>query len=197
MRFVRAALAVTAALTLCLAIGVPAAGAAERDTSSAAKDRLVASAPCPPCVVRAATAIRAAASAPTIVSAGRVLKVVVKAIVAEINRVKVRRVQRDARRISRRPDRWVQQHWPRFRPDTKACLATIMFMELHRFLKDRMITRKEWRLYTAFGPRLVPPLETLSINFPMRFDAGKLGERAADEEITCAIGLGLARYFEK
>jgi hypothetical protein len=211
MRSVRAALAVMAALTLCFGIGVPAAGAAERQESpaaaaaheSGAKHRPVARAACPLCVVgavavvRAAVAVRAAATAPTIVSAGLAARAAAGTVLARVTRATVRRVQQSARTVSRRGKDWVRANWGRLKPQVQACLATIAFMESKGFLEDRLITRREWSIYATFGPRLVAPTETLSINFPLRFDAGKLASEAANEAIECAVGIGAARYFEK
>jgi hypothetical protein len=211
MRFVRAALAVTAAFTLCFAIGVPAAGAAERQQSPAAakrpdagsKDRPVARAACPICivgagaVVRAAFAVRAATTAPTIVGAGLAARAVAGRVLDRVTRATVRRVQQRARTISAKGKDWVRNNWGRFKPKVQGCLLTTAFMKSKGFLEDLVLTRREWSAYVVFGPRLVPPTESLAINFPIRFDGGQFAKEAADEAIGCAVGIGAGHYFEK
>jgi hypothetical protein len=198
MRFMRAALATVAALTLCVAIGAPAAGAATRDVDE--RDRPVARAACPICVVgavaigRAALAVRAASTAPTIVSAGLAARAVTGRLLDRVTRATVRRVQGQARRISRRGPKWIRARWPAFKLATKACLATIAFMEAKGYLQDRIITRREWRDYVIFGPGL---LQVTDFHiFPMRFDLSEAAQKVTDEALSCAIGLGAEEYFE-
>jgi hypothetical protein len=208
MRLARAALAVLATLTLCVAITAPA-GAAERRESPAAavaydagaKDRPVARAACPLCVVgaiavvRAAVAIRAASTARTIVAAAATARAAASRVLQRVPRPTVRRVQRQARAISARGKAWVKRNWHRFKPEVQACLLTTAFMKSKGFLEDRILTEQEWRLYVLFGPRLVPPFETMSMSFPIQFDAGEFAKEAADEAIACAIGIGAGHYF--
>jgi hypothetical protein len=209
MRFTRTALAMAAALTLCAAIGVPAAGAAERQAPPAPaatydtgdRDGPVARAACPFCVVgaiavvRAAVAIRAASTARTIVAAAATARAAASRVMQRVPRPTVRRVQQRARTISARGREWVKRNWNRFKPELQACLLTTAFMKSKGFLEDRILTEQEWRAYVIFGPRLVPPLETMSMVFPIEFDASEFAKEAADEAIACAIGIGAGHYF--
>lgn len=115
----------------------------------------------------------------------------------KVTRATVRRVQREARVISRRSSKWVKKRWPTFKYETKVCLATAAFMKGGGFLKDRVLDRDEWSRYATFGPRLVSPSETLATNFPIRFSAGELAGKAGEEAISCAIDVAFARKFGK
>jgi hypothetical protein len=77
----------------------------------------------------------------------------------------------------------------------KACLATAAFMESAKFLKDGKITRSEWSHYVTFGPRLVPPTETLSIAFPMVFTPSQLVNKAGETAISCGVGAAFGKFF--
>jgi hypothetical protein len=203
MLAVRGALATLGVLALCAAISAPAGAAERREATldTGAKDRPVAWAACPPCVVagaaavaRAAVAVRAATATRGIVAAGGVARAMAPRLTEKLTRAKVRRTQRQARRVSRRPDKWIQDNWSSFKPHLKACLATTVFMEAHGYMRDRILRKKEWSEYVIFGPRLVPATETLSINFPVRFDGEDL-VHASDEALECAVGLGWQRWF--
>jgi hypothetical protein len=157
---------------------------------------------CPMCVfaagaaIRAAFVLRAAAVARAVIIAARAARAAAKAA-EKVTRATVRRVQRDARVISRRSSKWVKKRWPTFKYETKVCLATAAFMKGAGFLKDRVLDSNEWSRYAIFGPRLVSPNETLAINFPIRFSASELANKAGEEAISCAVGVGFARYFGK
>jgi hypothetical protein len=212
MRFFRQALVITlAALALCAASSAPA-GAAEHSTPPVTGAAAVllddghggpaARAACPFCVfaagaaIRAAIAIRAAAAARAIVVAAAAARASAK-ILVKVTRTKVRRVQREARKISKRGKKWVRRNWGTLKAETQACLATVAFMESKGYLRDRLLTRNEWSQYAIFGPRLVSPVETLEIAFPIRFDPKEIASKAADEAVECAFGMAAGKYFAK
>jgi hypothetical protein len=157
---------------------------------------------CPVCVfaaaaaVRAALVIRAARAARAVIIAARAARAAAK-IAAKVTRANVKRVQAEARVISRRSAKWVKKRWPTFKYETKVCLSTVAFMKGAGMLKDRILDRNEWSRYSTFGPRLVPATETLSINFPIRFSARELAGKGAEEAIACAVGVGFQRYYGK
>jgi hypothetical protein len=64
-----------------------------------------------------------------------------------------------------------------------------------KFLKDGEITRSEWSCYVSFGPRLVPPTETLSIAFPMVFTPSQLVNKAGETAISCGVGAAFGKFF--
>jgi hypothetical protein len=119
----------------------------------------------------------------------------VSKVADKVARTTVRRIQSQTRTVASRGTRWTKRNWHKLAPKVKACLATAAFMESAKFLKDGKITRSEWSRYVAFGPRLVPPTETLSIAFPMVFTPSRLVNKAAETAISCGVGAAFGKYF--
>jgi hypothetical protein len=161
-----------------------------------------AQASCPFCVfaataaVRAALVMRAARAARMAIVAAKAARAAAKTA-DKVSRATMRKIQAQARTISRRGARWTKRNWQRFGPKVKACLASAAFMDSGKFLVDRVLTRDEWTRYVVWGPRLVPPTETLEIIFPIRFTSGQLVGKAAETAIGCAVGAGFAKKFAK
>jgi len=191
--------------TLAIGLGATApAGAVNRSAvapAAASSDDPVAQASCgPPCAFAAAAAIRGALA----LRAARAAKAVAAAAAAtraaarnadKVSRVKIRRVQRESKRVSRKGERWLKKNWTTLRYETKVCLSTVAFFESSKYLVDRVLDKDEWAAYSIYGPRLVPASESLQMNFPIRYDAKELASKAGEKAIECAIGLGFQRYY--
>jgi hypothetical protein len=143
--------------------------------------------------VRAVTVIRAArvaAAARAALIAARATKELVK-----VSRATVSRTLKEVRKLPR-TKKALKKAWPSMTTNARNCVATSAFTKTTNWLIDGKIELREWQEYTTWGPRLVPPTESLGIAFPIIIndDAGA-GKIAREEVISCIIGLGVGRYF--
>jgi hypothetical protein len=188
---------------VALGASTAVADARERAPSqSASRSVENARAACPFCPFAAAAAVRAAIAIRTAAAARAALKAAQiareqAAVFARASRARFRIAHTEARKVASRGKGWLKRNWGTLKHESKVCIATMAFMETHDYMKDRMLDRDEWSQYAIFGPRLVPPTETLAINFPVRFNAREIASKAYDEAIECAIGVGLNRWWSK
>jgi hypothetical protein len=143
--------------------------------------------------VRAVTVIRAArvaAAARAALLAARATKNLVK-----VSKATLSRTLKEVRKLPR-AKKALKKAWPSMSVNARNCVATSAFTKTTNWLIDGKIELREWQEYTTWGPRLVPPTETLGIAFPIIIndDAGA-GKIAREEVISCIIGLGVGRYF--
>lgn len=157
---------------------------------------------CPFCVFAVVVAVKAA----QVVRAARAARVIQVAIVAartaarsarKVSRATIRRVQREAATISRRGARWTKKKWPAFRAETQACLATAAFMEERKFMRDNRITRDEWFSYELWGPKLMDPVQSAFIAFPIVFTPSQVYNKATEIAESCALGVTFSWAFNK
>jgi len=188
----------------------PASRGAVPERSVQAPENLVAPRPnavtsivrCPLCVVaaitvvRAALVIRAAAAARAAYLAARQLAAATRAVI-RTTRTRITRVSREARTVARRGTSYVRRNWPKLKYDTRNCLSTAAFVQSRKFLEDGALSKSEFDSYVLFGGGWLQysPIATFEIQFPLRVDAGSLVGAAEETAFSCALGMGVAKYW--
>lgn len=146
--------------------------------------------------VRAAMAVRTARNARIAIAAAKATRVATK-LADKVARRTVKRVQSQARTVSLRGTRWLKRNWQKLDPRVKTCLATAAYMDAHNYLRDAMITRSEWNRYVVFGPRLIGPADSASVQLPMRFTPSQVFNKVEQTVTSCGVGIAVGAHFEK
>lgn len=145
--------------------------------------------------VRAVTALRAA----RIAAAVRAAQLARQAS-ANVLKVKKSRLARSLKVIRKIPrnKKGFKKAWKGLDYYVRSCIATSVWSKTSNWLIDGKIELREWNEYAAWGPRLVPPTESLRINFPIVIrDEDSPGQILREEVINCVIGHGVSEWIQE